>query len=48
MDKNEEKVHALFIEFGDEFVPPMAEVKNIIKGLCSAMTEFCSVAMDKQ
>ena len=40
------KSHA-FIEFGNEFVPLMAEMKNIIKELCSAMTELCLVAMDK-
>lgn len=48
VDKNEEKVYAFCIEFGNEFVPLMAEMKNIIKELCSVMTELCLVAMDKQ
>jgi hypothetical protein len=35
------------IEFSNEFVPPMVEMKKIIKKLCSAMTELCLVTMDK-
>ena len=48
VDKDEEKVHTFPIEFGNEFVPLMAEMKYIIKELCSAMIELCFVAMHKQ
>lgn len=35
------KVYAYTIEFGEEFVPPFSEMRNVINDVCAAMTEFC-------
>ena len=35
------KVYAYTIEFGTEFVPPFAEMLNIIKDISAAITEMC-------
>ena len=35
------KVYPFTIEFGNEFIPPFAEMQQIIRELCSAMTELC-------
>jgi murein tripeptide amidase MpaA len=35
------KVYPFTIEFGSEFIPPFAEMRQIIHELCAAMTEFC-------
>jgi murein tripeptide amidase MpaA len=38
------KVYPFTIEFGTEFIPPFAEMRQIIGELCSAMTELCLAA----
>ena len=35
------KVYAYTIEFGQEFVPPFSEMRNIINDICAAMSELC-------
>ena len=35
------KVYAFTIEFGQEFVPPYAEMRNIIADVAAALTELC-------
>ncbi|MFN8468756.1 MAG: M14 family metallopeptidase [Caldilineaceae bacterium] len=37
-------VYSFTIEFGAEFIPPYAEMRNIIKELNAAMTELCLAA----
>jgi carboxypeptidase T len=40
-DPSKRKVYPFTIEFGNEFIPPFAEMQHIILELCSAMTELC-------
>jgi len=40
-DNLKRKIYSFTIEFGKEFVPPFSEMKNIIKEVNAAMTEFC-------
>ncbi len=41
VDGLKRKIYAYTIEFGEEFVPPFAEMANIIRDVCAAMTELC-------
>lgn len=41
VDRLKSKVYAYTIEFGNEFVPPFTEMRNIINDVCAAMTELC-------
>ncbi len=41
VDRHKGQVYAFTIEFGEEFVPPFSEMRNIINDVCSAMTELC-------
>jgi murein tripeptide amidase MpaA len=44
VDPRKRKVHPFTIEFGTEFIPPFAEMREIIAELCAAMTELCLAA----
>jgi Zinc carboxypeptidase len=48
--KNDSKVYSFTVEFGNNktgFIPPITEMKNIIKEISSAMTELCLLAYSK-
>jgi murein tripeptide amidase MpaA len=44
VDQTKNRVYSFTIEFGQEFVPPYAEMKKIISDICAAITEFCLAA----
>jgi carboxypeptidase T len=41
VDSHRGQVYGFTIEFGEEFIPPFSEMRNIINDVCSAMTELC-------
>ena len=44
VDPARPKVYGFTIEFGEEFVPPYEEMRNIIDEVAAAMTELCRMA----
>ncbi|HYP52460.1 MAG TPA: M14 family metallopeptidase, partial [Pyrinomonadaceae bacterium] len=44
VDSLKNKVYGYTIEFGTQFVPPFAEMQNIIRDVGAALTEFCLAA----
>jgi carboxypeptidase T len=44
VDDKKSKIYSFTIEFGNEFVPPYSEMKNVIKEVSAAMTELCFAA----
>lgn len=40
-DPSKKEVYAYTIEFGTEFIPPYAEMQNIMKDVTAALTELC-------
>jgi hypothetical protein len=44
VDATKHRIYPFTIEFGTEFIPPYAEMQNIIKELGAAMTELCLAA----
>lgn len=44
VDAMKRRIYPFTIEFGTEFIPPYAEMQNIIKELSAAMTELCLAA----
>ncbi|MFN0070490.1 MAG: M14 family metallopeptidase [Chloroflexota bacterium] len=43
-DPTKTKVYGFTVEFGTEFVPPYAEMRNIIADVSAALTELCRAA----